>query len=250
MWPGNEQGDILSEHSDVLAAARHSHGRGAARGGAGARALRILLGCVAPAACDCCVNCRRGHGTPASRPSCGRRSASSARSTAGALLVAARVRSPGVLRPRRDRRHRRAREPPRRVAGAAEKRPLEPRPVAVLPGEVGRWKTARTARRVRLSQRMQRSARAGGRRGEGGAVDDAASGIGSKADIAPPADDADDDDATWTPRSSPRSPGSTYTNLEPPAARSTSTGTSPRPGARPCDSYSTSRPPWGIGSFR
>ena len=105
----------------------------------------ILLECVTPAACDCCVNCAAVAMEPPLRGrGCGRRFGLVCfAATAGAMLVcvlaSARLgyfdpaAAVGIVEPV---------NPPVAWQAPPRKRPLEPRPVAVLPGEVGRWKTA------------------------------------------------------------------------------------------------------------
>ena len=171
----------------------------------------ILLECVTPAACDCCVNCAAVAMEPPLRGrGCGRRVGLVCfAATAGAMLIATAASARlgyfdpaatvGIVEPV---------NPPVVWQAPPRKRPLEPRPVAVLPGEVGRWTTGAdgVATCDFPSGCTDDPSFAGGaKEAKEAHVDDAASRNGSNAGIASPADDpdevsadaaADDDDAT------------------------------------------------------
>ena len=167
----------------------------------------ILLECVTPAACDCCVNCAAVAMEPPLRGrGCGRRVGLVCfAATAGAMLVATAASARlgyfdpaatvGIVEPV---------NPPVVWQAPPRKRPLEPRPVAVLPGEVGRWTTGADGAAVcDFPSGCTDDPSGDAKEAKEAPVDDAASRSGSKADIAPPADDPDDaaaddddDDAT------------------------------------------------------
>ena len=171
----------------------------------------ILLECVTPAACDCCVNCAAVAMEPPLRDrGCGRRVGLVCfAATAGAMLIATAASARlgyfdpaatvGIVEPV---------NPPVVWQAPPRKRPLEPRPVAVLPGQVGRWTTGADGVAVcdfPSGCTDDPSFAGGAKEAKEAHVGDAASRNGSKADIASPVDDPDevsadaaddDDDAT------------------------------------------------------